>query len=403
MSILSGKRVLLGISAGIAAYKSVALVRLLIKHGADVRVVMTPASKEFVTPLTLSTLSKHPVLSEFSNTEQENPVWNNHVDLGLWADLFLIAPATANTLSKMSFGQCDNLLLATYLSAKCPTYVAPAMDLDMYQHLSTTANLEKLSSNGVTIIPAEEGELASGLVGYGRMSEPEHIVSYLSDHLLHNAPWYGKTVMITAGPTHEPIDPVRYIGNHSTGTMGYRLAEVAAQLGAEVILISGPTHLISDHPNIRTHRVITADDMMEVVKKNFQKADIAICSAAVADYKPVAASDIKLKKSDKPLELILVKNPDILAWCGEQKKKQYLIGFALETHNALTYAKAKLQNKNCDLIVLNSLRDTGAGFGTTTNQVTLIDKQLSTFPLELKDKSIVAQEICEFILKQKHD
>ena len=400
MSILSGKRVLLGISAGIAAYKTVALVRLLIKQGADVKVIMTPAAKEFVTPLTLATISKNPVLSEFINTEEENPTWNNHVELGLWADLLLIAPATANTIAKMTSGQCDNLLLATYLSAKCPTYIAPAMDLDMYQHLSTSSNLEKLSSSGVAIIPAEEGELASGLVGYGRMAEPEHIVSYLTDHLLHVSPWFGKKVLITAGPTYEPIDPVRFIGNHSTGTMGYCLAEVAAQFGAEVILVSGPTHLVAKHPNIETLRVTTAEEMMAQVKNHYKKVDITICSAAVADYKPAAVSDIKLKKNDKPLELVLVRNPDILAWCGEQKKKQYLVGFALETHNALTYAKAKLQNKNCDLLVLNSLKDPGAGFGTTTNQVTLIDKHLSTFPLELNDKRIVAREICEFILNQ---
>ncbi len=400
MSILSGKKVLLGISAGIAAYKTVALVRLLIKQGADVKVIMTPSAKEFVTPLTLATISKHPVLSEFVNNDEENPTWNNHVELGIWADVLLIAPATANTIAKMTSGQCDNLLLATYLSAKCPTYIAPAMDLDMYQHLSTTSNLEKLSTNGVTIIPAEEGELASGLVGFGRMAEPEHIVNYLADHMMHVAPWFGKKVLITAGPTHEPIDPVRFIGNHSTGTMGYCLAEVAAQLGAEVILISGPTHLVANHPNIKTIRVTTAEEMMAQVKNFYKKVDIAICSAAVSDYKPEEVSDIKLKKNDKPLELVLVRNPDILAWCGEQKKKQYLVGFALETHNALTYAKAKLQNKNCDLLVLNSLKDIGAGFGTTTNQVTLIDKHLSTFPLELKDKSIVAREICEFIINQ---
>lgn len=403
MSILSGKKVLLGISAGIAAYKTASLVRLLVKQGAEVKVIMTPSSKQFITPLTLSTLSKNHVLSEFTETHDDNPVWNNHVDLGLWADLFLIAPASANTIAKMTSGQCDNLLLATYLSAKCPTYIAPAMDLDMYQHHSTLENLEKLCDIGVAIIPAEEGELASGLVGYGRMAEPENIVSYLSDHLLHSAPWYQKKVVITAGPTHEPIDPVRFIGNHSTGTMGYHLADVAAKLGAEVTLISGPTSLKVNHPNIVIQNIMTAEEMLTQMKLCFKESDITICAAAVSDYKPESMSHVKLKKSDTNLELILVKNPDILSWCGENKKKQFLVGFALETHNALTYAKAKMQNKNCDLLVLNSLSDAGAGFGTTTNQVTLIDKQLNTIPLELKNKRLVAEDICEFILNHYND
>ena len=313
MSVLSGKNILLGVSAGIAAYKTAYLVRLFIKAGANVKVVMTPASKEFITPLTLSTLSKNPVFSEFTHEEDENAVWNNHVDLGLWADYMLIAPATANTLSKMANGVCDNLLIATYLSAKCPVYFAPAMDLDMYKHGSTRRSLDILKKFGNIIIPATVGELASGLVGEGRMAEPEDIVSFLEYDILDKLPLKGKKILITAGPTYEAIDPVRFIGNHSSGKMGFELANVAAKSGAQVFLVTGPTHLKIDHSLVNTIRVESAEDMYLETHRHFSDCDAAILSAAVADYKPKNPSNQKIKKQGETLTLELIKTKDILS------------------------------------------------------------------------------------------
>lgn len=399
MSILSGKNILLGITAGIAAYKTASLVRLFIKAGANVKVVMTPASKDFITPLTLSTLSKNPVLSSFTNDEDENDTWNNHVELGLWADFFLIAPATANTLSKMATGNSDNLLLATYLSAKCPIYFAPAMDLDMYKHKSTIASLNTLHSFGNIMIPAESGELASGLVGEGRMAEPENIIQFLEHHIIKGLPLYNKKMLITAGPTYEAIDPVRFIGNHSSGKMGFEIAKAAANLGAEVILISGPTHQKTDNDAIKVIPVVSANDMYDEVHKHFEGNDVAILSAAVADYKPKYVADKKIKKKDKTLVLELEKTKDILASLGDIKKKQLLVGFALETNNEIENAIKKLKSKNLDLIVLNSLSDKGAGFGVNTNKVTLIDSEENITNYNLKSKAEVAQDILSEIIK----
>ncbi|GAA4282387.1 bifunctional phosphopantothenoylcysteine decarboxylase/phosphopantothenate--cysteine ligase CoaBC [Gaetbulibacter aestuarii] len=398
MSILSGKHILLGITAGIAAYKTATLVRLFIKAGAQVRVVMTPASKDFVTPLTLSTLSKHPVVSSFTHEEDDNAVWNNHVELGLWADLFVIAPATANTLSKMAHGTSDNILLATYLSAKCPVYFAPAMDLDMYKHPSTLESFQTLKSFGNIMIPATSGELASGLVGEGRMAESEDIVAFIEADILKKLPLRGKKVLITAGPTYEAIDPVRFIGNHSSGKMGFEIAKTTANLGAEVILISGPTHQKADHSLINLVQVTSAQDMYDAVHKYYSNVDIAILSAAVADFKPKEIANQKIKKTTSALTLELEKTQDILASLGASKKHQYLVGFALETNNELEHAKEKLDRKNLDLIVLNSLNDPGAGFQGDTNKVTLIDKAGNIKTFELKPKSEVAKDILNKIL-----
>ncbi|MBP1840217.1 bifunctional phosphopantothenoylcysteine decarboxylase/phosphopantothenate--cysteine ligase CoaBC [Formosa algae] len=402
MSILSGKKILLGISAGIAAYKTASLVRLFIKAGADVKVVMTPASIDFVTPLTLSTLSKHPVVSSFYNDEDESAVWNSHVELGLWADLLVIAPATANTMSKMANGTCDNLLLATYLSAKCPVYFAPAMDLDMYKHPSTAHSFEKLQGFGNVMIPATSGELASGLVGEGRMAEPEDIVYFIEQHILGNLPLHGKKVMITAGPTYEAIDPVRFIGNHSSGKMGFELAQTAANLGAEVTLISGPTNQTLKHNAVNIIPIISAQDMYEQAQLHFKDADIAICAAAVADYKPKEVALQKIKKDDSALTLELEKTKDVLAFLGAIKSNQFLVGFALETNNELEHAKGKLKRKNLDLIVLNSLNDKGAGFKADTNKITLIDAKEHIIEFNLKSKAEVAQDIFNEILNQLH-
>ena len=401
-SILSGKNILLGVSAGIAAYKSAFLVREFIKAGAIVKVVMTPASKDFVTPLTLSTLSKNPVESHFYEKEDDNELWNNHVELGLWADYFIIAPATANTMSKMAHGTCDNLLLATYLSAKCPVYIAPAMDLDMYKHQSTTNTFNKLESFGNTIIPATSGELASGLVGKGRMAEPEDIVEFVAKDILSQLPLKGKTVLITAGPTYEAIDPVRFIGNHSSGKMGFELAKTAANLGAEVILISGPTNQTVNHGLITVVPVVSAQDMYEAAHKYFNTIDITICAAAVADYKPKTVATNKIKKKDATLTLALEKTKDVLASLGEIKKHQFLVGFALETNNEVENAKSKLNRKNLDLIVLNSLNDKGAGFKSETNKVTLIFKDESLKEFQLKSKSDVAKDILNEIIPFLH-
>lgn len=393
MSILSGKKVLLGISGGIAAYKSAFLVRLFIKAQASVKVVMTENSKEFVTPLTLSTLSKNKVYSSFTDPDQENALWNNHVDLGLWADLMVIAPATANTMSKMATGTSDNFLLATYLSATCPVFIAPAMDLDMYSHPTTQENIATLIQRGNIIIPAESGELASGLVGQGRMAEPEGIVSLIENQLQSNLPLYGKKVLITAGPTYEAIDPVRFIGNHSSGRMGFALAKHAAALGAEVFLVAGPTALTLEDSLIKVVRVQSAQEMYNATHQVFNQVDIAILAAAVADYKPAEVADQKIKKKSATLHIDLVPTDDILASLGKIKGQQFLVGFALETENEFDNAVSKLQRKNLDAIVLNSLNDTGAGFGKSTNKVTFIDKKLNRIAFPLKSKEEVAVDI----------
>ncbi len=400
MSILSGKKILVGITAGIAAYKSAHIVRYFIKAGAQVKVVMTPASKDFITPLTLSTLSKNPVASTFYDKEEENELWNNHVELALWADLMIIAPATANTLSKMSNGTCDNLLLATYLSAKCPVYFAPAMDLDMYQHPSTKKSMDALISFGNKMIPATSGELASGLIGKGRMAEPEDIIAFIEKDILSSLPLYGKKVLITAGPTYEAIDPVRFIGNHSSGKMGFELAKQAANLGAEVILITGVSNETVSHALIKRIDVVSAQEMYNAVHLYYKDIAIAILSAAVADYKPKHVAAQKIKKKDATLTIELEKTKDILASLGAQKKHQFLVGFALETNNALENSKGKLKRKNLDLIVLNSLQDKGAGFKTATNKITLIDKLENISEFSLKSKTEVAKDIFNEILKQ---
>lgn len=401
MSILNGKNVLLGVTAGIAAYKTAHLVRLFKKAGAHVKVVMTPASKDFVTPLTLSTLSNNPVYSTFyDSNEDENAEWNSHVELGLWADYLLIAPATANTLSKMANGVCDNLLLATYLSAKCRVYFAPAMDLDMYLHPSTKASIAKLESYGNIFIAPGKGFLASGLTGEGRMEEPENIVSFIENHIVSNLPLYGKKVLITAGPTYEAIDPVRFIGNHSSGKMGYALAHKAAELGAEVDLISGPSHETVHNSLINRIDVVSAEEMYNEVHKKFDKSDIAIFSAAVADYKPASVSETKIKKSDSDLTIDLVRTKDILASAGEIKKEQFLVGFALETNNEVENSIGKLKRKNLDLIVLNSLNDKGAGFKSDTNKVSIIDKSEKISEFSVKSKAEVAEDIFNEILKR---
>ena len=381
--------IVLGITAGIAAYKTPQLVRLLTKNGHNVKVILTENAKEFVTPLTLSTVSKNPVLTSFSSPEGN---WHSHVELALWADAMLIAPATANTIAKIAHGVCDNLLLATYLSAKAPVFIAPAMDLDMYAHPTVTENLAKLASYGNHIIPATYGELASGLVGQGRMAEPEDIVLFIENELSENLPFKGKKILITAGPTYEAIDPVRFIGNFSSGKMGIALANEAVRQGAEVHLILGPSSEKNIHSQIHLHRVVSAQQMYEAAVSEFSTCDIAILSAAVADYTPEIVAPEKIKKKGGNLSLTLVPTVDILASLGKIKTTQTLIGFALETENEVANAQAKLEKKNLDGIVLNSLRDAGAGFGTDTNQITFItkEKQIS-FPLKSKEE--VAKDI----------
>ena len=398
MSVLSGKKILLGISGGIEAYKTATLVRLFIKAGAHVQVIMTPASKDFITPLTLSTLSKNPVYSGFYNQEDENGKWNNHVELALWADMMVIAPATANTLSKMTNGTCDNLLIAVYLSAKCPVYFAPAMDLDMYIHPSTLDSFKKLEQFGNTMIPAESGELASGLSGEGRMAEPENIVAFIEADLESRLPLKGKKILITAGPTYEAIDPVRFIGNHSSGKMGFDIALSAANLGASVILVSGPTHCKVSNPLIKVVSVVSAEEMYIACHQFYADVDVAIAAAAVADYRPKNVAQQKIKKAADDFVIELEKTKDILASLGEQKKNQFLIGFALETENEIENAKLKIQKKNLDLIVLNSLQDQGAGFSKPTNKVTFIDKFFNIEPMELKTKEAVADDILNKVI-----
>ncbi|GAA0871645.1 bifunctional phosphopantothenoylcysteine decarboxylase/phosphopantothenate--cysteine ligase CoaBC [Gangjinia marincola] len=400
MAILADKKILLGVTGGIAAYKSALLVRQFIKAGAQVKVVMTEAAKEFVTPLTLSTLSKNEVISSFTHDEDENAVWNNHVELGLWADYMVIAPVTANTMSKMVSGAADNILLATYLSAKCPVYFAPAMDLDMYQHPSTKNSIAKLQEFGNTFIPATSGELASGLEGQGRMAEPVDIVSFVENHILTGLALHGKTCLITAGPTYEPIDPVRFIGNHSSGKMGFEIAKAMVNQGAKVILVSGPSHETIDSKYVERIDVMSAAQMFDTVKKRFASCDIAIAAAAVADYTPVHVADQKIKKKKENLVLELKKTTDILKYMGDHKKSQFVVGFALETQNELANAKEKLARKNADFMVLNSLNDKGAGFKKETNKITIIHNNGDLNEFELKSKSAVANDIVHQIIQR---
>ncbi len=400
--MLGGKNILLGITGGIAAYKTTFLVRLFIKAGANVKIVLTDSASSFVSPLTLATLSKNPVLSDFIKSEDHTTDWNNHVELGLWADLMVIAPATANTMSKMASGNCDNLLMATYLSAKCPIFFAPAMDLDMYKHPSTVATLKTLQSYGNYMVPATSGELASGLHGEGRMAEPEAIVAFIKNQLRKGLSLTDKKVLITAGPTYEAIDPVRFIGNHSSGLMGFELAKCAAGLGAEVVLVSGPTKYTVKHDSILLVPVVSAEEMYVSAHEHYADADIVICAAAVADYRPKVAARQKIKKSNNELLINLVKTKDILFSLGQKKKGQYLVGFALETENEVENAKAKLIRKNLDAIVLNSLNDNGAGFGGTTNKISFLDTNSEIQTFELKTKAAVAEDIFNEIIKRRY-
>ena len=399
MSVLSGKKVLLGISGGIAAYKSPLIVRLLKSLDAEVRVVMTPSAKDFVTPLTLSALSNNPVLSTFTATELDNPVWNDHVELGKWADLFIIAPATANTLSALVNAKCNNLLIATYLSCTSPIYIAPAMDLDMYAHNANQENLKILKSFGHQVLPVGEGFLASGLHGKGRMLSPEEIVDFIEKDLEKSLPLYGKKILITAGPTYEAIDPVRFIGNHSSGKMGFELAKEASKLGAEVLLVTGPTALELKDNRIDVRRVTSASEMFEVVMENYSDTQIAIAAAAVADFKPDNSHAQKIKKERGYNTINLVPTQDILATMGKEKKGQFLVGFALETENELKNAIKKLKAKNLNAIILNSLNDKGAGFSGDQNKISFINQEGIPIDFELKSKALVAHDIFTQILK----
>lgn len=391
---MKGKKILLIVTGGIAAYKSALIVRLLVKAGAEVRVVMTADAANFVTPLTLSTLSKNDVYQDFFGS---NGSWNNHVELALWADAVLVAPCTANTLGKMVHGICDNLAVAVYLSAKCPVFIAPAMDLDMYAHPSTRQNLAAAEDFGNIIIPAESGELASGLTGEGRLAEPENIIGILRGYFGRTATSLsGKKFLVTAGPTYEAIDPVRFIGNHSSGKMGFALAEAAAERGAEVVLISGPTALSTSHRNIILHRVTSAREMFDKVFQFFDDVDVAIASAAVADYRPKETATEKIKKREDEMTIELVKNPDILRTMGERKAAQKLVGFALETQNEEENAMGKLRSKNLDMIVLNSLRSEGAGFRNDTNHIKILTEK-TTREYSLKPKKEVAADILDFL------
>ncbi len=396
--MLRGKKILLGVTGSIAAYKATMLVRLMVKQGADVKVIMTTAAKDFVTPLSLSTLSKNDVLWDIA----DNDTWANHVMLGRWADIMLLAPLSCNTLAKMANGLCDNLLMAVYLSATCPVVAAPAMDEDMWHHQSTKDNLAKVISFGNHIVPVESGELASGLVGEGRMAEPETIVNWLNDFFFNKLELKDKRVLVTAGPTYEAIDPVRFIGNHSSGKMGVAIAEEMKNRGADVVLILGPS-AIKVPQGIVVIKVKSANEMYEACIKYFDTMDIAIMSAAVADYTPVSLSKEKIKKTENVFNIELTKTKDILKSLGERKtSKQLLVGFALETNNEKQYALKKLQTKNADMIVLNSLNDTGAGFGHDTNKITIFDKQGNEYPFSTKPKKEVAKDIVNTIIKLLH-
>ncbi len=399
--MLNNKKIVLGVCGSIAAYKSAILTRLLIKSGAEVKIILTPDAHNFITPLTLSTLSKNPVLSEYSNSKTGQ--WNNHVELAHWADVILIAPITANTLAKMANGICDNLLLATYFSAKCKTILAPAMDLEMYKHDTVTTNLNRLLDHGNLIIPAETGELASGLTGEGRMAEPEHIHAFIESFFLTPKPLFGLKAMVSAGPTYEKIDPVRFLGNHSSGKMGIAIANALHENGAQVSLIIGPTHETDICNGIEIVSVTTAHEMHKACISLATKSNIVVMSAAVADYTPKHASLNKLKKSADELCIELVKTPDILKELGEHKPKdQILVGFALETENGIEHAKNKLKSKNLDFIVLNSLEDEGAGFKTDTNKITIIDSLNQIQSFDLKSKKAVANDIVIKITELAH-
>ncbi len=395
--MLKGKNIILGVCGSIAAYKAATLVRLLVKAGANVKVILTSDAANFITPLTLATLSKNPVYTQYF--EEETGVWSNHVELGLWADYMIVAPASANTIAKMATGLCDNLLTAVYLSAKCPILFAPAMDLDMWAHESTQKNVNQLLSYGNILIAPGTGELASGLNGPGRMAEPEQITDFISELIKKDLPLFGKKVLVTAGPTYEAIDPVRFIGNHSSGKMGFAIADQFASMGANVTLITGPTAEKSRQA-LKRIDVVSAADMLRVCKAEFEHMEITVMSAAVADYTPVIMADQKIKKTEQQFNLELKKTEDILANLGKlKKKKQFLVGFALETENEEAHAKAKLAKKNLDLIILNSLNDKGAGFKKDTNKITIFNQALEKTVFEMKTKTEVAKDICLEILK----
>ena len=395
--MLSGKHILLGVTGSIAAYKAANIVRLLVTQGAEVKIVMTPLAKQFITPLTLATLAKNPIYVDFFNPE--NGEWNSHVSLGMWADAYLIAPATANTIGKMANGIADNLLLTSYLSAKCPVFVAPAMDLDMYAHPSVQKNIETLKYYGVHFIDAEDGELASGLVGKGRLADPETIVACLDKFFDAYQSLAGKKIMVTAGPTYEKIDAVRFIGNYSSGKMGYAIAEECASRGAEVVLVSGPVSVKAKNPSIRLIKVESAHDMYEACNREFPQCNAAVLSAAVADFTPQNVSDTKIKRKDNNLEICLKPTEDIAASLGKQKGDRVLVGFALEKENELENAIGKLERKNFDFIVLNSMNDKGAGFNHDTNKITIINRSKEVKNYDLKSKVMVAKDIVDEIEK----
>ena len=397
--MLNAKKILLGITGSIAAYKSILLLRFLVKEGAEVKVIMTPAARDFVSPLTLSTLSGHPVAIDLFHENE----WSNHVLLGRWADLMLVAPLSCNTLAKMAIGACDNLLMAVYLSATCPVIVAPAMDEDMWKHPSTQQNLQKIISYGNKLIPVERGDLASGLVGEGRMSEPESILNYIKKEILANSKLAGKTALVTAGPTHEAIDPVRFLGNNSSGKMGVSIARQLQREGAEVTLVLGPTEFPLPLNGMKVIRIDSAEEMYRACTQIFPDVDIAVMAAAVADYMPEVMASEKLKKNDENLTLVFKRTPDILKSLGKSKRPgQVLVGFALETQDEKKNALEKLQNKNADLMVLNSLRDEGAGFRYDTNKVTIFDSKGNENSLPLKDKSEIAKDIVDSIIEYIH-
>ena len=398
---LEGKKILVGVTGGIAAYKIASFVRLLKKQGAEVRCMMTPASSDFITPLTLSTLSESPVGIEFYNSKTGE--WTNHVEWALWADVMIFAPVTANSLAKMAHGFSDNFLMATYLSAKCPVYIAPAMDLDMYQHQTTKDNLDRLESFGYTIIPAESGFLASGLEGQGRMAEPEVLLQYLQDHFRADTRFFEKQFLVTAGPTYEAIDPVRFIGNHSSGKMGFALAEAIASKGGKVTLITGPSSLNAKHKNIELVRVTSARDMLQAVQENWEKSNMGIFASAVADYRPAVAQNQKIKKTADQLEILLEKNPDILSWAASNKTAQKVVGFALETQNGIEYAKGKLERKKLDAIILNEMGEPGVGIGTDTNSVKLLFKNNKMCSFELQSKQELAFSLLNELMNNLYE
>ncbi len=399
--MLADKKIVLGITGSIAAYKCAVLARLLVKSGAQVKVVMTDAARDFITPLTMATLSRNPVIADF--VKGESGEWNNHVELGLWADALVIAPASANTIAKMAHGQCDNVLLAVYLSARCPIFLAPAMDLDMLDHPSTKTNLDALRRFGNHIIEPTYGELASGLTGTGRMAEPEEILEHLTQFFSGHNALSGTNVLVTAGPTQEAIDPVRFIGNRSSGKMGFAIAEAFAEKGAQVTLVTGPTSEHTAHKRISVKQVTSADEMFTECTRIFPTSDIAVMSAAVADFKPVTTAAQKIKKKDAGLVIELTRTPDIAASLGKMKNNgQILVGFALETESEEENALKKLESKNMDLIVLNSLNNPGAGFGHDTNKVTIIDRDKKTRTFELKSKRAVARDIVNAVIEKMH-